>query len=410
VSLRAARVTVAKMRVAVTDKTVKPVYRSSIDPLDLSAADLRWPGPAANDIKLTAKGLDGAILKVTGQVAPGKSQLDARLDGLPLAPLNPYAAAAGYGLGGGTGALRSKAKAGSSSYQTENQITVNKLALTGSQGDSLFAAQFGMPLSLALSLMTDLEGNIKLTVPVAGDRSGTSVAVGTVIRDALAHAILNAATSPLKLIGAVANIGEKPASLAPPPLEFQAGRAELADSEKSKLEQMTKLLQQSPGLQLEVHGEASDADSRWIAEQALRAKLEKESGMLGSLRHIGEGDEREAALEVLKARGEGKSADLPAEYQKWFDEQVAKFPVADDKLLALATARANWVRTQIAKDEALQGRVSVVPAESDDLAARSVVTVTFATGASTEGQAAAANGEESAPGSASQPRSGKPAR
>src|SRR6185369_13876952 len=130
-------------------------------------------------------------------------------------------------------------------------------------------------------------------------------------------------------------------------------------------------------------------DSRWISEQELRKKLEKESGVLGSLRHIGEGDEREAALEVLKARAEGKSADMPAEHQAWFDAQVAQFPVTDAKLLELATERANWVRSQIAKDEALQGRVSVVPADSEDLSSRSVVTVTFATSAVAGDNAAA---------------------
>src|SRR6185503_4275444 len=104
----------------------------------------------------------------------------------------------------------------------------------------------------------------------------------------------------------------------------QTGRAVLADGEKTKLEQLAKLLEKSPNLKLEVRGETSDADSRWIAEQALRAKLEDEGGMLGSLRHLTERDEREKALEVLQARAEGKTADLPAEYQAWFDEQVAR--------------------------------------------------------------------------------------
>ena len=52
-------------------------------------------GPSAKDVKLVAKGLDGAVLTITGNVAPARSRLVAKLTGLPLAPFNPYAASSG---------------------------------------------------------------------------------------------------------------------------------------------------------------------------------------------------------------------------------------------------------------------------------------------------------------------------
>jgi hypothetical protein len=340
VQVRIDDIAIHGMRVAFSDETVRPFYRSTLDPIDLTCSDLQWPPPSAKNVKLTAKGLDGASLNVTGNVAPTGSRLQVALAGLPLAPFNPYAAASGYGVAGGTAKLESKITTGPSSYDTTNKIVLNQLAVTGGEGDALFTSSFGMPLSLALSLMTDLEGNIVLDVPIT-----------TLVGNALARAILNAVTSPLKLIGAVAHLGEKPASLAPQPIAFPPGRNEVATGEDAKLSQLASLLAAAPGLKLHLRGEAGDEDRRWLREQQLKAKLERESGVIGSVRHIGERGARGAVLEVLQARADGKTAEVPEEHKAWFEEQVAAQEVPDAQLKTLAAARAGNVETRLASSQ-----------------------------------------------------------
>lgn len=351
VQVRIDDVAIHGMRVAFSDETVRPFYRSTLDPIDLTCSNLQWPGPSAKNVKLTAKGLDGASLNVTGNVAPTGSRLQVALAGLPLAPFNPYASASGYGVAGGTVKLDSKITTGPSSYDTTNKIVLNQLAVTGGEGDSLFTSSFGMPLSLALSLMTDLEGNIVLDVPITGDAKGTRTNLTTVVGNALARAILNAVTSPLKLIGAVAHLGEKPASLAPQPIVFPPGRSEVAAGEDAKLSQLASLLAAAPGLKLHLRGEAGDEDRRWLREQQLKAKLERESGVIGSVRHIGERGARGAVLEVLQARADGKTAEVPDEHKAWFEEQVAAQDVPDAQLKTLAGTRAGNVEARLASSQ-----------------------------------------------------------
>jgi len=395
VQVRVDRVDVQRMRIGVTDKAVKPVYRSRLDPVDLDAKDVRWPGPFARDVKLVAKGLDGATFTVTGNLAPTGSTLVAKLQGLPLAPFNPYASASGYGVAGGTAELDSKIKLGPGSYDTSSKLVLRKLAVTGSEGDSLFAAQFGMPLSLALSLMTDLQGDIVIDLPVAGDASGMKLGLGTIVGNALARAILNAVTSPLKLIGAVASIGDKPASLAPQPLVFAPGRDVLAEGEDAKLEEVTKLLAAAPALSIHLRGETSDEDRRWLQEQALRAQLEEESGVLGSIRHVAERGERRAVLAVLNDRAEGKPAEVPEEYTAWFEEKVKAQSVPDSALADLAAARAKVIQTVIVDDGIAAERVPIDEATPDDLAARPVVALGL--GAPPSHTPAGPPGDQSAP-------------
>jgi hypothetical protein len=371
--VRADGVAVKALRLSVTDKVVKPVYRGSLDPVDVSARDVRWPGPFARNVKLVANGLDGATFSVTGDVAPAGSALVAKLQGLPLAPFNPYTASSGYGVAGGTAQLDSTIRLGPGCYDANSKLVLHRLQVTGGEGDSLFAAKFGMPLSLALSLMTDLAGNIVLDVPLAGDKSGMTLGLRTIIANALARAILNAVTSPLKLLGAVAQIGDKPASLAPQPLVFRPGRATLAEGEDAKLDQLTKLLAATPALSIHLRGETSDEDRRWLQEQALRTKLEAESGFLGTLRHITERRDRIAVLAALNERAEGKPGEVPAENEAWFKEQVKAQTISDESLAQLAAARAATVQAHIVADGVAESRVPIDGTMPEDLSARPVV-------------------------------------
>ena len=158
-----------------------PSTTARIDQLDLKARGIRWPGPVVQNLVLGMRGLQGATLDVRGSIGPGDSKLDVKLVELPLAPFNPYLTASGYSLAGGTLSIDSKAKVERESYDTSSQVVVSQLDVGGSQGESLFQENFGIPLSVALGLLKDLDGKIQLAVPVAGDRAGVKVGLGSLV-------------------------------------------------------------------------------------------------------------------------------------------------------------------------------------------------------------------------------------
>lgn len=370
------RVAIEKMRLTTHDTTVQPFFHSTLDPVDLTAAAVAWPGPSADDLKLVAKTADGGVLTLTGNVAPGRTRLVGKLTDLPLAPFNPYATSTGYGVTGGTARLDTTITITGDAYDTRSRLVLHELGVTSGEGEALFMDRFGMPLELALSLLTDLRGNIVLDLPVTGDATGMRTGIGTLLGNAVTRAILNAVTSPLKLIGAVAHIGDKPAALAPPPLAFLPGRPTLADGEVAKLAPLGGLLARAPGLRLHLRAEVGDADLRWLREQALRAKLESESGVLGSVRHIGERGARKAVLAALTARADGKPGDVPAEYQEWFEKAVAEQGIDEGAPRALADARITALRAQLASEQGIAaGRLVVDDPRLDDAAARPTVAI-----------------------------------
>ncbi|HKE10080.1 MAG TPA: DUF748 domain-containing protein, partial [Myxococcota bacterium] len=345
------------------DRTTKPFYRGELFPVDLAATGVRWPGPAAKQVKLSVRTTDGGSLLVTGSLDPRGSDLSAKLESLPLAPFNPYASGTGYSVASGAAALQSKIKITGPKYDVNTHVVIHKLDVAGAQGDTLFLQRFGVPLELALALLTDVEGDIVLDVPLSHDAKSTSVDLGSIIGEAFAHALINALASPLKLITAVAEIGDKVEDLTPKSLGFLPGRTEFAPGEAERVDQIAGLMARSPGLHLQLRGDTGPEDDRWLREQALRVRLEGGDTIGGRLRALTtERGETKAALDCLRDRAAGKETPLPDEYKAWFESKVAQEVVPAADLERLAEQRAARVQSLLVQGNGVaQDRVVVIP-------------------------------------------------
>jgi len=353
-------------RIEVTDRTVKPFYQANVSPLDLHATGVRWPGPVAKQLKLTAKTREGGLFSVAGHLDPKGSALDAKLEKFPLAPFNPYATSTGYSLSEGALLLESKIKFAGTRYDVENHIVIHELDVAGAQGDALFLQQFGVPLELALALLTDVSGDIVLDVPVTQDESGTTLGLGTIVGGALARALVNAIASPLKLLNAVAGAGGK-VDATPQAVAFQPGRTELAPGAPELVDQLAGLLARSPGLGIGLRGSAGPDDTRWLREQALRTELEGGGGIGGALRGLTtERGERKAVLAALQARAKGEPGDVPTEYTAWFEEKVAAQSLPSGALEKLAAARGEMLRDDLVREHGVDAERVTVEAPAAD--------------------------------------------
>jgi hypothetical protein len=236
-------------------------------------------------------------------------------------------------------------------YQSESRLTLQSFTLAGAEGDSLFMQNFGIPLTLALSLMTDVSGKISLGIPVKGDREkGVSINLGSIVGEALARAIVNAVASPLKLIGAVAMSGDKVGAIAPDPVGFIPGLPEIADDEWWRVEQLANFLPAVPTLKITLGGMAGPADARALSEAAVLAEMKAGSRALGALRNVASGGDRGAIREALEKRVRGVPGELEPGQMEQLDKWVAEKPVSDEQLRTLATARAARLQKLLASD------------------------------------------------------------
>jgi len=69
--------------------------------------------------------------------------------------------------------VATKARFGKATYNANTSLTLHRFDLGGKEGDTLFAQQFGIPLSVALALVKDLQDNIALDIALETDEQGT---------------------------------------------------------------------------------------------------------------------------------------------------------------------------------------------------------------------------------------------
>ena len=336
-------------QVSALDRSVKPFFKGGLDPLDIDVRGVRWPALSVDKIQVTATGPEKGKLEMYGALKADDGWFEMYADKLALSPYNPYATSfSSYSIGGGTLSVATKGSRKADRYYASTAVTLHDLNLQGGAGESLFAQQFGVPLEMALALMRDLNGDITLDIPIEADSQGTKVDVLSVVGGALRRAIVNALTSPLKLVGAVFS-GKEGGIAAPAPIGFRPGRAELDPAGSQQVDQLAAFLAGRPGIGATLETSVTNTDVRWLREQALLQAWDN-AGVLGTLRGLTQRSARDRVRQALEARRKDQSAELSAEdtaaLDGWLDEQP---PIPAEQLLSLASARL--AQTEAALEE-----------------------------------------------------------
>jgi hypothetical protein len=364
--------------VTVVDRSVKPFYRGKLSELNVRAHGLKVPENVFQDFSLATKLPAGGSLTVSGKQSRNDIRVELNQKQLPLSQFNPYVKqAAGYSISRGTFSLNSNLRWTGTAYDSTSKIEFDKLGVGGAQGESLFSQRFGMSLTVALGLLTDVNGKIKLQVPVRGDRErGMQIDYGAIVADALAHALVNALMSPLKLLGAFSLDGTKVTDFTPKPIEFRPGLALPAAAAKEQLERIGTVMGSAPALALTLTGSAGSADVRALQEAAVLADLQGEGAVMGGLRNLASRGGRGAIRKVLEARAKGEDAELPADQQKTLDELADAKKVDDGALNKLAAARAEKIKADLVAQHGIDGgRVTLGEVAVDRAAGSAAVAI-----------------------------------
>ncbi len=328
----------SKGRVQINDRSLTPPFSGVLSPIDMRARDIRYPALQVKQLLLSVTTPTQGTIVVKGDLTPQGGALDIDCKDVSLLPYNPYASHySSYRIGTGALSLTTKATFGGGKYDTTSSLTLHQFDLRGGAGDSLFQEQFGVPITMALALMRDTQGDIAFDIPVQIAPEGTQIDIVGIVGQALRRAIVNALASPLKLLGAFTG-GDKVAAVAPT-IGFRRGRSDFTDSGGENADRVATFLKSRPGMAVAIATSATAEDARWLREQALLKEWQG-AGFFGKVRALTQGDTREHVEEALAARAKDEPGELSPEdteaLQKWLDERP---PIPNEQLQALATAR-----------------------------------------------------------------------
>jgi hypothetical protein len=206
VEVRVAALRIRRGRARLQVPALGPDHEQALSPVELSAEGLRWPEPAFDRLELAVGGLGAEPLRIEGSWTPGRADVDLHATRVPLSPWNPLWKRYKYSVSRGTVSLHSPFRLRGEAYEAPTEIVLHRLEAR-SEGEG-FRKTFGMPLAVAIPLLRDPSGNIRLRVNARGTLAGGSEidlvdTAGRALREAILNALASAVASPLDLAGAL---------------------------------------------------------------------------------------------------------------------------------------------------------------------------------------------------------------
>jgi outer membrane protein OmpA-like peptidoglycan-associated protein len=268
-----------------SDLFIKPKFAADAKNLRGSVKGLSSKPSTRADVLLEGLVNKYAPVKISGQINPLSAEKYADLTmsfkNFDLTSTSPYAGKfAGYTVEKGKLSLELKYKVSGNEFSGENKIVVKQLTL-GERVDSPDATE--LPVSLAVALLKDPNGDIELDVPVRGDVDDPHFDFGKVVASTLENALTRVVSSPFTILGSL--VGASGENLNN--IEFEFGSATLAPEQMEKLDKLAEALSDRPALLLKIEGTADKKkDGKALTEAELQAHLKREKRQ--QLRRAGE--------------------------------------------------------------------------------------------------------------------------
>jgi uncharacterized protein involved in outer membrane biogenesis len=270
-NIKIGQITLQGGRIDVSDESVKPKFSMSLSELGGRVSGLSAEENTTADIELRGKLNDYTPLEITGKINPLRDDLfvdiKAGIKDLDLSPATPYSGKhVGYSIEKGKLSFDLKYLIVKRKLDSQNNIFIDQFTF----GDKIESPQATkLPVKLAVALLKNRKGEIKLDLPVTGSLDDPKFSVWGVILKILVNLISKAATSPFSLLGAAFGGGEELSFV-----EFDYGGTGITESNAKKLETIVKALQDRPSLKMDIEGHVDmEKDREGLRQYLFNRKL-----------------------------------------------------------------------------------------------------------------------------------------
>jgi hypothetical protein len=220
----------------------------------------------------------------------------------------------------------------------ENEIAIRRFQL-GDRLGGTFEDRVGISLRLAVALLQDADGSIRLAIPVSGNLDDPQFDWGGIIWRAVRNAVIKFVSAPLRLLGNIATLGGRITEVRLDPIEFEPGSTELKANGEKQLSELATVLKNKPKLDAELRGFASPKELDALKRNRLRRQISES------------GEDYESAVRRLyglatKGRRDSENPPVLAEIEAYLAERVV---LPDGALQELAGDRVSFVEERLTK-------------------------------------------------------------
>ena len=360
------------------DRNIRPNY--TVTMLNLRGSVTGLSSQQISRAKVDLKGNlgYGSPLEIAGTVNPLAKDLfaDIKLSfkDIEMSTVTPYTSKyLGYPITKGKLNFNVAYLIDQKKLSAENKIFFDQLTF-GDRVESPEAIK--APVPLAVSLLTDRNGQINLDIPLSGSLDDPKFRIWPIVWQVLVNIITKAVMAPFSLLSSLTGGGEEMSFV-----EFDYGRADLPETGLKKIGALSKALYDRPQLKLEIEGYVDAAQDQEALKKAKFNRLLKTQ-------------KRKEMIDRGETPAPPEKISIPqAEYEKYLilAYKVAKFSkprtalgiaknlppkemekliydntaVTDSDLEQLASRRVQAVREQLLKDGKVEaGRVFIVQSKT----------------------------------------------
>jgi hypothetical protein len=265
-------------RIDVVDETVTPTYWAGLTSLGASASGVSLPEATVRRLSLTA--LHDELSPIEASVGIENAGARARIAAqrLLLPSFNPYLSPIlGYRAESGLLGLSAEGTLLEGVFSADARLSMKDVAVAQT-GLDVVGRETGVPLSVALALVSDYEGEIDLTVPVEADLRSGEIRLGSLVAQAIRKALAAALTSPLRLLGSLFGTEGPPHAFAIDPVPFPTAGGDLDAVGADRVAEIGRILSSHPELLLIAKAQLSAADRAGLAPEEQQALADQRAG------------------------------------------------------------------------------------------------------------------------------------
>ena len=331
-----------------SDASLFMPFATTISKLNGKLSDIDKKRPSSGEFQGVV-GKNG-FSKITAKLFPFelKQNTEIKLDfkDIDLVDVTPYSGQfVGYKIKKGKLNLNLNYSVADSKLNGSNFINFDSLTL-GEKVESKDAVN--LPLSLAISILSDQNNQINIDLPVEGNLDDPDFKYGGVIWAAVKKLFADITLAPFRFLGNALGLGSKDLSS----IDFLAGSSELISSETPKIADFIKLTGSKPKMKLSITPTYSKLDESFYKNKKLDQKINQ---IIAS-----SGKDYIAVLNELVPN-------LKDRNEKALREEALKgIEVDKAKLVELANERANAVKEALIKAGLEAGRININDATSSE--------------------------------------------
>lgn len=359
-----------------SDKRFTPPVALTAQNLNAVVTTLSNARGTSAEVSISAQ-LDGAPVRLSGRtnplIAPPTADLVLKAEDVDLSRYSPYARQyMGYPVEQGRLSLESRIRTSNRDFSADSTLALRGLTL-GPRDTRSQAPDY--PVTLGLSLLSDLNGDVNINVPLRGSLDGVDLQMGGIVGKAVGGLFAKILSSPFTLVGGIFGfLGESEPELQL--LPFFPGSSALFQASNTRVDKVVDLLRLRPKTKARLVGVYEpQADEAGLRREAVRRRLRelKHASLPASQRdaiapdavRIAPEEYEDLLFTAFKAADVPKTRNLLGMTRRE-DPDVMERRLSENErvtradLEALARARAESVRARILKlDPSLAGRVSL---------------------------------------------------